>query len=73
MIEQLRHATYVVATVDEEFAQMATHKASTTRHKHAIALHAWLCFDRNIRKVGQRVGACEHYEVQAFSMDRWCI
>lgn len=49
----------MVATVDKELAQVASHESGTTSHEHAIALHAWLGLDGNIREFGQGVGACE--------------
>ena len=66
--------THVVSTVDEVFAQMATHKPSTTRHKHAIALHARLCLDGDIPKFGQRVGACGHHAMQTLALlSQWIV
>lgn len=38
-------ATHMVAPVDQELAQVTANKASTTSHKHSVALYAWFGLD----------------------------
>jgi len=40
-------ATHMVAPVDKELAQVTANKASSTSHKHSVALYAWLGLDNS--------------------------